>query len=178
MPKKSPLHLIPRKLTRPEINKLLKDAIEEPNGVNKGKKFELFFENFMAQQQGFVFLHRHCRSEVGEIDYFYRSEHRDHPLFEKYPYVFIECKNWSEPISSEKMDHFIRLMQAKTILSCCGIYITTSYFSPETLTTMRDARIKEGYMIIPIENRDLPEMIEKGFKAFIQEKCDKILAKA
>ena len=160
------------------MSKLLKDAIEEPNGVEKGKKFELFFENFMAQRRGFVFLHRHCRSEVGEIDYFYRNELKGHPLWEKYPYLFIECKNWKETISSEKMNHFIILMEAKTIFPCCGIYITTDSFSPQALTTMRDARMKKGMFIIPIDSKGLSEAIEKGFKAFVQEKCDKILAKA
>ena len=178
MPKKSPLRLIGRKLTRSEMNKLLKDAIEEPKGVTKGKKFEFFFENFMAQQPRFIYIDKHCRSKVGEIDYFYRTELRDHPLWEKYPYLFIECKNWKEAISSEKMDHFVRLVKVKNVLLCCGIYITTSSFSPEALTTMRDARNVDKVMIIPIDKKDLPNLIDRGFKVFVQEKCDKVLAKA
>ena len=156
----------------------MEDAIKEPIGVKKGKKFEYFFENFMNQQQGFSYIDKHCRSKVGEIDYFYRTELRDHPLWEKYPNLFIECKNWKGTISSEKMDHFIRLVKAKQIFHCCGIYITTSSFSPEALTTMRDARIDNKIMIIPIDKNDLPNFIDKEFKVFIQEKCDKMLARA
>lgn len=178
MPKSPPLNLIGKPLALQDLKDLLKTAVEEPNTVRKGEKFEVFFGNFMAQQEGFVFLRLHTRSRVGEIDYFYRSEHRDHPLFQKFPYLFIECKNWHDPVSSEKMNHFIRLMQAKSLFSCCGIYITTSYFSPEALTAVRDARMKDGTMVILVDNRELNMMMEKGFKVFIQEKCDEIMAKA
>jgi len=160
------------------MNELLKIAIDEPNGVTKGEKFESFFENFMNQQQGFVYIHKHCRSKVGEIDYFYRSEIRDHPLWEEYPYLFIECKNWKETISSEKMDHFIRLVKAKTLFPCCGIYITTSSFSPQALTTMRDARLNDKVMVIPIDKNDLRDLIDLGFKVLVQEICDKLMTKA
>ena len=155
---------------------MLQDAIEEPNNVKKGKKFESFFENFMDQQQSFVYVDRHCRSRVGEVDYFYRVELRDHPLWERYPFLFIECMNWKEPISSEKMDHFIRLVIPKQVLSCCGLYITTSSFSPEALTTVRDAIINNEIMIILIDKNDLFDLIDRGFKAFVQAKSEKILA--
>jgi hypothetical protein len=72
----------------------------------------------------------------------------------------------------------LMLLRAKTIFPCCGVYITSSSFSSAALTTMRDARISEGLMIIPIDENDSPKLIEKGFKAFLQEKCDKMLAKA
>lgn len=84
MPKKPPLRPIKKRLTKLEMKELLKDAISEPTGVKKGEKFEYFFENFMNQQQGFVYIDKHCRSEVGEIDYFYRTELSDNPLWEKY----------------------------------------------------------------------------------------------
>jgi hypothetical protein len=155
---------------------MLQDAIEEPNNVKKGKKFESFFENFMDQHQGFVYVDKHCRSRVGEVDYFYRVEFRDHPLWEKYPFLFVECKNWKEPISSEKMDHFIRLVIPKQVLSCCGIYITTSSFSPEAFATVRDAIINNKIMIILIDKKDLSDLIDRGFKAFVQAKSEKILA--
>jgi len=177
VPKKSPLRLVARKLTKLEMNELLKDAIDEPIGVTKGEKFELFFENFMAQQEGFVYIDKHCRSKVGEIDYFYRSKLRGHPLWEKFPYLFIECKNWKENISSEKMDHFIELVEAKTIFPCCGVYVTTSSFSQQALTAMRDARIKGKVIVVPIDKNDLPDLIDKGFEILVQEKCDKIIAK-
>lgn len=134
----------------------------------------------MAQQQGFVFIRKHCRSEVGEIDYFYRTELRDHPLWSEYPYLFIECKNWKERISSEKMDHFVGLLRPKNVsrFCCCGIYITTSSFSPPALRAIEKARDIDKVVIIPIDKNDLPSLIDRGFRAFIQEKCDKILARA
>ena len=156
----------------------MKDAIEEKNGIKRGKKFESFFENFMTQQEGFTYIDKHCRSEVGEIDYFYRSEHEDHPLWKKYHYLFIECKNWEDTISSKELNHFIRLLEAKNIFDCCGIYLTTSSLSPEALTTIRDARIKQSMLIIPLDKAELSKLVENGFKMCIQKTCDKILAKA
>ena len=179
MPKRSPQHLLRRKLTKLELKRMLENAIEEPIVVEKGKKFEHFFENLIGQRKGLVFIHKHPRSKVGEIDYFYRSELEGHPLW-NYPYLFIECKNWKEPISSEKMNHFIRLVKAKNFfhLLCCGIYLTTSNFSQAALTTLREARNVEKVMIITINKKDLLELIEVGVKAFLEKKCDEILAKA
>lgn len=177
MPKKSMPNIVRRKITSLEFKELLKDAIEEPIGVKKGKKFEFFFENFMAHQEGFVFVSRHPRSKVGEIDYLYRNELFGHPLWEKFRYLFIECKNWKEHISSEKMNDFIKLLEAKNPFNCCGVYLTTSYFSPQAFTSMRDARLKSDLMIVPIEGKDLHGLIDKGFKILMQEKCDEILAK-
>jgi len=139
--------------------------------------FEHFFENFMAWQEGFEYINKHCRSEVGEIDYFYRSKLQDHPLWQKYPFFFIECKNWKETISSEKMNHFIRLVKGKASFFCCGVYITTSSFSPQATTTMRDARLNEKILVIPIDKSSLSSLIEKGFKDLLQEICEQILAK-
>lgn len=178
MPKKSPLHLIRKKLTKLEMKKLLKDAIDEPHGVKKGEKFELFFENYMNQQQGFIYIAKHCRSKVGEIDYFYRTEFSNHPLWQKYPYIFIECKNWKEKISSEKMSHFKNLLKAKILFSCCGVYLTTTSFSPQAFTVIRDAKNVEKLFIIPIESTELHNLVDLGFKAFLQGKCDEIMAKA
>ena len=179
MPKKPPLHLIRRELTKLEMKKILKDAIIELNTVKKGEKFEYFFENFMNQQQGFTFINKHCRSKVGEIDYIYRTELRDHPLWERYPYLFIECKNWKGKIGSEQMNHFIKLVGAKNFFSsCCGIYITTSSFSPQALTAVRDARNVEKLLIVLIEKKELFGLIEIGLRVFLQEKCDKIISKA
>lgn len=93
-------------------------------------------------------------------------------------YLFIECKNWKGKISSEKLNHFKSLLKAKTLFPCCGIYITTSSFSPQALTVIRDARNVEDLFIIPIGKREAPKLIERGFKTFVQEKCDKILARA
>jgi Holliday junction resolvase-like predicted endonuclease len=156
----------------------LKDTIEEKNVIEKGEKFERFFENFMEQQEGFIFIDKHCRSKVGEIDYFYRNELESHPIWRQYDYLFVECKNWQDKIGSEEMDHFIRLLEAKTTFKCCGIYLTTSSFSPEALTTVRDARMKQGLLIIPFDRKDLFELIRKSFKDFVQETCDRILAKS
>ena len=160
------------------MKKLLKDAVKERNVVEKGKKFELFFESLMAQQEGFVFLRKHCRSEVGEIDYFYRTELADHPLWRKYPYLFVECKNWKDKIGSEQMNHFVGLLKPKNIFLCCGIYITSTFLSPAALKAMTFARNVDKVTIIPIDKNDLPRLIDKGFKVFVQEKCDEILARA
>ena len=132
----------------------------------------------MAQESGFKFIQRHCRSEAGEIDYFYRSEYDDHPLWKQYCYIFAECKNWESVIGSAELDHYIRLLQAKTFMNCFGFYLTTSTLSPEAHTTIRDARMNQKTFIIPVEQKDLKNLIEKGFKSYAQEACDKILMNA
>lgn len=176
MPKKESHNLIRRALTNQGLTELLNETLNEPNRIKKGKKFELFFESFMARQKGFTFLRKHCRSKVGEIDYFCRTEICDHPLWEKYRYLFVECKNWKEKIGSPEADHFVILMRAKTVFPCCGIYLTTSSLSPQARTTFRDARMANGIMIIPIIGKDIQTMIDEGFRHFLERRCDMLLA--
>ena len=165
-------------MTNVEFCELLKDSIEETSIAAKGQKFEFFFENFMAQQDGFVFVDRHCRSKVGEIDYFYRNQHKDHPLWKSYDYVFIECKNWKDKISSKELNHFIMLLKAKNIFKCVGIYLTTNSLSPEAHETVRASRRAENVLVIPLEKSILPKLIESGFKTYLEKEFDKIVAKA
>ena len=43
---------------------------------------------------------------------------------------------------------------------------------------MIDGRKIDKLMLIPIDKNDLPDLIDGGFKVLVQEKCDKIMAKA
>lgn len=156
---------------------MLQDAIKEKNIISKWKKFESFFENLMSQQPGFTFVHKHPRSDLGEIDYSYRTNLKDHPIWE-YSYLWIECKNWKDPISSEKMSHFINLVKQKNVIRCCGIYITTGRFSNAALNALKNARIAEKIMIIPINGHDLRKIVDKGFQVFLEERCDEIIVRA
>ena len=58
------------------------------------------------------------------------------------------------------------------------VYLTTSPLSDEACTTIRDAMMSEKLLIIPVESADLVELVAKGFKAYVQDACDKILARA
>lgn len=132
----------------------------------------------MAQQEGFVFVSKHCRSKVGEIDYFYRNQHKGHPLWEHYDYIFIECKNWKAKISSKELNHFIMLLKAKNPFKCFGVYLTSSILSPEAKTAIRDSRKDEDLLIFPIEKTVLSKLIENGFKKYLELLCDQTVAKA
>ncbi len=164
-------------MNKTELKELLKDAIDEPVIYKKGEKFELFFENFMSQQEGFKFIRKHARSDVGEIDYFYRSRICGHPLWEKCPYIYVECKNWKEHISSEKMNHFIRLVGSKSLLPFCGVYITTSYFSKHAMEALKDALKSDKILVIPIDKNDFDELINNGMKKLMENKCDFLMSR-
>jgi phage FluMu protein Com len=55
------LDLMNRKVTPSEFKQILKEALTEKNSISKGKKFESFLENLVAQQTGFEFIDKHCR---------------------------------------------------------------------------------------------------------------------
>lgn len=155
---------------------MFNDAIQEKDNSKKGPKFEWFFECFMASQFGFEFLDKHTRSKVGEIDYYYRTKNLcGHPLWEKCPYIYVECKNWAEHISSEKMNHFLSLVEVKSIFPFCGIYITTSYFSKPALETLKSAIRRKKILVIPIDKTDFDEMIDYGIKKLMEKKCDQLM---
>jgi Holliday junction resolvase-like predicted endonuclease len=172
---KDKLDLMNRKITPNEFKEILKDALTDSNRISKGKKFENFLANFIAQQSGFNFLRRHARSKVGEIDYLYRVSYNDHPLWNSFNYIFIECKNWKKTIPSKELSHFLALLKRKSIFRCFGIYLTTSKLSPEALETLKT---NEGLVIIVIERKKLSEMINLGFKTFLQEEFEGMISKA
>jgi hypothetical protein len=167
-----------RNYTNEELESLLANAIKEKKEVPKGKMFEEFFRNLVERENEFELKKLHARSDVGEMDYFYKANCRDHPLWDKYPYFFVECKNRKEVVSSESMDHFKELLEAKTVFhNCFGIYITTKRFSPQANISAQKG-IAKGLVIIRIDRSDMTDLIEKGFRIYIEEAFDEFLSKA
>jgi restriction endonuclease Mrr len=127
----------------------------------------------MVAEKDFEFVDKHSRSHIGEVDYVYYCKVTDHILWKVSPMICIECKNWNETISSEKMNHFINLVREKSPFSSCGVYITSSSFSKHAKTAIRDARIRDKIIIIPVERKQLNELINFGFKGYILKLCMK-----
>lgn len=136
------------------------------------------FQSIVCNEQCFSLIKRHARSDVGEMDFFYRAKCDGHPLWSKCAYLFVECKNWKEVISSEKMNHFTTLLESKNIFSnCCGIYITTSSFSPQAITALKKAINGKKLIIIKLGKNDLHKLIDKGFKSYLEDAFDLLLSK-
>jgi hypothetical protein len=151
--------------------KLMTEALLQKEAAPKGKMFEEFFESLMFREPDFEMIDKHSRSEIGEVDYAYQCKVRDNILWENSPIICIECKNWSGTIGSENVDHFINLVREKSPFSSCGVYVTSSSFSPQAKTSMRDARVRDKITIVPIEKRQLISLIEYGFKSYIPKVC-------
>jgi len=164
--------------TDEELTTLLSNSIKEEKESLKGQLFEEFFRNIVERGNEFELKKTHARSNVGEMDYFYKANCSGHPLWNKYPYLFVECKNRKEVVSSKDMNHFKELLEPKTVFhSCLGVYITTKMFSPEANAAAQKG-IDKGLVIIKIERSDLKNLIGKGFKTYMEESFDQFLAKA
>jgi len=121
------------------------EALREPNPQEKGKKFEMFFESVMAREKEFEIIYKHSRSKQGEVDYIYRHNITYDPFWKLSHYICIECKNWKEKITSLEMDHFISLLKAKSILTCMGIFITTSSYEKSALESIKNAKKRASF---------------------------------
>lgn len=163
---------IERHPTANYLKKLLKDTLEEVNPHRKGQKFEVFFENLISREKEFVQVFKHARSQIGEIDYIYRHNLRDHPFWKISSYVCIECKHWRGEITSYDIDHLIKMIKATGPLSCLGVFITSSSFSPSALTSIRDARLQDKLLIVPIEGKSLEDLVDTGFKELVGKLCE------
>lgn len=173
-----PQPFIKKNYSKEELNTLLENAIKEKKEVPKGKLFEEFFRNLVEREDEFEFKKPHARSNVGEMDYFYKANCKGHPLWDKYPYFFVECKNRKEAVSSQNMNHFKELLEPKTVFhNCFGVYITTKNFSRQANTSAQKG-IDKGLVIIRINKSDMTALIEKGFKSYIEEAFDEFLSKA
>jgi len=156
----------------------LKEAIKESDPIIKGNKFEEVFNSIVCTEPDFTLLKQHARSDVGEIDFFYRTKCKDHPLWLKCHYLFIECKNWKEIISSEKMNHFITLLQSKNVFrNCCGVYVTTSSYSPQAINAYKKAINEKKLIIVKLGRNDLNKLIDEGFKTYLEDAFDTLLSK-
>jgi hypothetical protein len=155
---------------------LLNDALSEPSAPKKGFKFESFFETFMDGQERFKFILKHPRSELGEIDYVYRNENYDN-FWCRFSYVCVECKNWKDTITSTETDHLLSLIREKSPLSCLGVFITNTSFEQSAITSMKNARLQDGTLIVPIEGKLLERMVKIGFRNAVIEQCEKSVFK-
>ncbi len=167
-----------RNYTNEELGNLLANAIKEKKEVPKGKMFEEFFRNLLEREDEFELKKPHARSNVGEMDYFYKANCRGHPLWDKYPYLFVECKNRKEAVSSKNMNDFKELLEPKIVFhNCFGIYITTKTFSRQANTSAQKG-IDKGLVIIRIDRSNMTALIEKGFKRYVEDAFDEFLSKA
>ncbi len=173
-----PQPLTKKNYTNEELETLLENAIKEKKEVPKGKMFEEFFRNLVEKEDEFVLKKPHARSNIGEMDYFYRADCRGHPLWDKYQYLFVECKNRKEVVSAQNMNNFKELLEPKVVFhSCFGIYITTNRFSKPANTSAQKG-IDKGLVIIRIDRSNMTALIEKGFRKYTEDAFDEFLAKA
>ena len=164
--------------TKKDLYRLLNDALKEKDRTKKGQKFETFFENLMQREKDFRLVFKHPRSELGEIDYVYSHNLQDHYFWKVSPYICVECKNWKGNIASTEINHLTELIRDKGPLSCCGVYITSSAYDPSATNAINYSRIRDRIVVIPLEGKHLPSLIERGFKNSIQELCeDKVFKK-
>jgi restriction endonuclease Mrr len=89
--------------------------------------------------------------------------------------MFIECKNWKKTIPSKELSHFLMLLKRKTLFRCFGVYLTTSKLSEEAL---EDLKTNNDLVVIVLDKNKLSQLISSGFKIFLQDEFDRLIAKA
>ena len=173
-----PQPFIQKHYTNEQIETLLENAIDEKDETTKGKLFEEFFRNVVERENEFVLVKPHARSDIGEFDFVYKTKCNGHPLWNECQYLFVECKNRKEVVSSKDMNHFVNMLSKKAVFknARCGIYITTKSFSRQANTAAKNG-IAEGLIIFKIAHKDIATLIEKGFKRFLEEEFDDLLSK-
>lgn len=155
----------------------MNDALQEESKTKKGWKFEAFFENLMQREKDFEFKFKHPRSELGEIDYIYSHNLQDHYFWKISPYISIECKNWKENITSTEINHLTELIRDKGPFSCCGVYITSSSYSPSAIEAINHSRVRDKIIVVPVEGKHLHSLVQMGFRDFVQRLCEKKIFK-
>ncbi|UCD40413.1 MAG: restriction endonuclease [Candidatus Bathyarchaeota archaeon] len=150
----------------------MNDALEEKEKSKKGGKFEVFFESLMQREKDFRFVFKHARSELGEIDYVYSHNLPEHHFWKIFPYICVECKNWEDDIGPREINHLKTLIDEKAPFSCCGVYITSSSYLPSAINAINFCRASDKIVIVPVEGKDLANLVEQGFIHFIQALCE------
>jgi restriction endonuclease Mrr len=127
----------------------------------------------MKTQTDFKLIWKHPRSKLGEIDYVFLHNYSGNKSFWGLsPYICIECKNWKGDITSTEIGHLANLVREKSPLSCCGVYITTGSYAPSASESIKNARLTDRIIIVPIDGKQLPSLVEKGFKDTVQKTCE------
>jgi hypothetical protein len=159
------------------LRELLNDALQEPIRSKKGYIFENFFESLMSKEKQFKMVFKHSRSRLGEVDYVYRNKKND-SFWRQFSYVCVECKNWKDTISSQETDHLISLIKDKSPLVCLGIFLTNTTFEESAKTSIKNARIGDKILVVPFEGKNLKEMINLGFIASVEKRCEESIFKS
>jgi hypothetical protein len=159
--------------TKQELRVLLDSSIKEKSKRKKGWTFENFFEKLMSIEKDFELKFKHPRSKTGEIDYVYHHNIKmECSFWSLSPYVCIECKNWKDEISSVEIGHLVDLVREKGPLSCLGIYLTSSSYSPSATERIKTARVMDDILIIAVDGKNLKGLIDCGFRNLVEDLCE------
>ena len=149
-----------RMLKKRSIEKKYRRALSETDPNEKGKQFEDVVKDLVALVDGLEVVGSNVNNGIQEIDIQVRNRNQENvweAVFD--PMVFIECKNWSEPVKSKEVRDFEgKLIHSKLK---AGILISVNGLSGDGIQggwgAVKEAH-QSGCNIIVIDDGDLAEI--------------------
>ncbi len=149
-----------RRLKKRGIEEKYRRALSETDPNKKGKHFEDVVKELVALVEGLEVVGSNVNNGIQEIDIQVRNRNQENvweAVFD--PMVFIECKNWSEPVKSKEVRDF----EGKLIHSNlkAGILISVNGLSGDGMQggwgAVKEAH-QNGRSIIVLDGGDLNEI--------------------
>lgn len=153
-----------REATESAIRDLWADLRTETDPHRKGKLLEDLIVLVFRTIPGFGHVEARRRNEIEELDVVIRNESRDPVWCKEPPYLFVECKNWSRPVSTEDFDHFFAKLGRRYGRGKLGLFVAPAGFSAG-FRGARTAHATQDTLVVlagPAEFRELVEGADRN----------------
>lgn len=171
---------IPEKLDerKKNIEEKYRKAQSSTDANEKGRMLESIVKEIIELVPGLKVTASNVDTGIEEVDIQIRNHNREHVWAEFEGMIFAECKNWSKPVDSAEVDHFVSELKRHNIH--IGILVATKGVtgSPHQKTGAAWAikmSLQEGFKVVVVDGNDLEEILKcKDVSTTVDEEYAKL----
>ncbi|HWN68634.1 MAG TPA: restriction endonuclease [Haliangium sp.] len=130
----------------------------ERDANRKGLLLEELMELLFRSVHGFQVFPPRRRSEDEEIDLVIRIDSSDPLWAREAPYILVECKNWSRPVSADAFDRFRNKIKRRYGRATLGLFVAPGGFT-EGFHTTRSTERKGKILVVCIGPAELAALV-------------------
>jgi hypothetical protein len=157
LPKKTEIPISRKK----DIEQTYSEAVACKDPNQKGKLFEKAVREVFELVPGLKFVDSRIDDGMEEIDIQLRNYNHEHVWAEFEGMVFVECKNWSQPVGSKEIDNFKGKLDRNGLNSgilVAQVGVTGSPAQLEGAWGVIKMYLQEGFKIVVLDGKDLQDI--------------------
>jgi|GEM_PF-482391 len=146
-----------------DIESIYNQAKISTDPVQKGRLLEKAIKEIFELVPGLKVVGSNVNDGIEEIDLQIRNYNREHVWADFEGMIFVECKNWSKPVGSDEIDHFVGKLERNGLNS--GILIavkgvTGRHVRLEGAWGAIKMYLQKGRKIIVLDDKDIEDILK------------------